>query len=249
MSLLDTCGAVAAFVDEIAPEIQTPQFVNGHVRPSLFVDLEGIDLGRQGSVSLMQILLEKRSGLSVVKLLDVHVLQHAIFETPGPTSGQTLRSILESADVAKAFFDVRNDSDALFSHYGVKLQNVQDIQLMECLSRPSGRRLLNGMRKCIEDLPVVQARELDAVKQAGQALFAPEKGGRYEVFNERPMQQALIAYCEQDVLVLSRLWTLYNGRLSKRSRARLDPECRKRITLSQSPGFCGKGRHMCLSGL
>ena len=53
-------------------------------------------------------------------LIDAHVLKGDVFTTAG-TTGQTLRDVLESATIPKVFFDVRNDSDALLSHFGVKL--------------------------------------------------------------------------------------------------------------------------------
>ena len=37
------------------------------------------------------------------------------------------------------------------------------------------------------------------VKEAGNRLFAPEKGGSYNIFETRPLDPRILAYCAQDV--------------------------------------------------
>lgn len=122
------------------------------VPPHLYLDLEGFNLCRHGSISLLT--LYDRSQ-SCVYLIDIHTLGHATFEIRSTTNkkslyqdiqaidtdssetdagGVTLRSILESANIPKVFFDVRNDADALFNIYGINLQGVQDLQVMELAS-------------------------------------------------------------------------------------------------------------------
>ena len=43
------------------------------------------------------------------------------------------------------------------------------------------------------------AAEAADAKTAGRRLFAPEKGGSYEVFERRPLSAAIIAYCVAEV--------------------------------------------------
>jgi len=43
--------------------------------------------------------------------------------SPSP-KGTIAEVILESPDIPKVFFDVRNDSDALYSHFDVSLAGV-----------------------------------------------------------------------------------------------------------------------------
>ena len=46
-------------------------------------------------------------------------------------------------------------------------------------------------------MPYSDRNKWNANKQAGRRLFAPELGGTYQVFNERPLSDAIIAYlCE-----------------------------------------------------
>jgi exonuclease 3'-5' domain-containing protein 1 len=40
---------------------------------------------------------------------------------------KTLKDILQDKKTPKVFFDVRNNSDALFAHFGVVLQGVEDV--------------------------------------------------------------------------------------------------------------------------
>ncbi|KAJ4307242.1 hypothetical protein N0V88_000623 [Collariella sp. IMI 366227] len=134
--------------------------------PSLYLDLEGVNLSRHGTISILQIY---------------------------------------SDTVPKVFFDVRNDSDALFAHFGVRLSGVRDLQLMELAARSPGepRRLVSGLAKCIDrhaGLGLAERREWMAGKEAG-----------YEVFEERPLREEVRAYCVQDVKVLPMLWRRYEA--------------------------------------
>ena len=70
------------------------------------------------------------------------------------------------------FFDVRNDSDALFAHFGVALQGAEDVQLMESATRTTtgSKKYLNSLAKCIEQ-GVLYGNDLTSWK------LAKEKGG------------------------------------------------------------------------
>lgn len=112
--LVDTCTAVADLIDALVSLPTSP--------PSLYLDLEGVYLSRHGSVSILQIHVSPNNR---TYLIDIHVLGDKAFSTTG-ASGQTLKGILESDLIPKVFVDVRNDSDTLFSHFGIDLANVQD---------------------------------------------------------------------------------------------------------------------------
>ncbi|KAJ2977928.1 hypothetical protein NQ176_g4095 [Zarea fungicola] len=211
--------------------------------PSLYVDLEGINLSRDGSISILQIY--SLPGQHTY-LVDVHRLGDTAFSTPGKDE-ETIKSILESKYIPKVFFDVRNDSDALYSHFGIHLQGIEDLQLMELATRPGRRRFVSGLAKCIEyDAPLtVQEKAAWLVsKRAGQQLFAPEKGGSYEVFNERPLAKEIVQYCANDVHILARLWKYYDGKMTGKWRAKMLVAAEARVALSHTPTFCGKGQHM-----
>ena len=233
--MIDTAPALQAFIAEL-PEFTINQ-------PCLYVDLEGNDLSRNGTLSLITILVEPRH---TVHLIDVKTLGAAAFTT-SDSNGKTIKQILESDTVVKVFFDIRNDSDALFSLFGVRVAGIQDVQLMEVASRTSSKRLLNGLARCIErDAPISYAdkREWRSTKDEGHRLFVPARGGSFAVFDERPLTPAVQKYCVQDVLHMPALRSAYKAKLSNAWWTRIQEETTARIALSQSANFNGKGRHM-----
>lgn len=211
----------------------------------LFIDLEGINLSRHGTISIMQLFSPP---LHSVYLIDIFTLRDQAFNTSG-TNGQTMKQILEAPNIPKIFFDVRKDSDALFAHYGIRLDGVQDLQLMELATRTFNRRHLNGLAKCIQrdaGLPAQESANWEAVKLNGKGLFDPQRGGRYEVFNARPLSEEMRAYCVQDVLHMPTLYNVYSARLTHDWATKVNTETEARINLAMNPSFNGDGRHMAL---
>ncbi|KAK4690478.1 exonuclease 3'-5' domain-containing protein 1, partial [Lecanoromycetidae sp. Uapishka_2] len=239
VTFVDSAAAVIAMVNNVTGLPTSP--------PSLYFDLEGQELSRTGTISIFQLLVHPQDQ---VYLIDIHVLGDTAFVTAG-TDGNTLRGVLESPSIPKACFDVRNDSDALYHHFGISLQGIHDIQLMENASRghQSSRRLLNGLIKCIEADTYLTMQEKQAwriVKDQGVKLFAPEKGGSYEVFNSRPLHDDIKAYCVQDVRLLTTLWDTYWHRLDQDWKTRVEFETRARVQESQSPHYRPHGEHKAL---
>lgn len=213
--------------------------------PSLYLDLEGTNLCRHGRISIIELFVLPQQH---VYLIDVHVLGDEAFTTASP-DGCTLKTILESPKIPKAFFDVRNDSDALCALFQIKLAGIQDIQLIENAARSSHRKYVNGLAKCIEkDASMTLAQKLvwKAVKEQGKKLFDPQLGGSYEVFNTRPMTEEIRKYCVQDVLFLPGLWSAYSAKLSTAWTEKVRKETLARVVLSQTVNYNGKGRHMAL---
>ncbi|KFY81752.1 hypothetical protein V500_11133 [Pseudogymnoascus sp. VKM F-4518 (FW-2643)] len=183
--IVDTPLAIANLVDSLVGLPTTP--------PSLYLDIEGVSLGRHGSISIIQLLVLPTN---LTYLIDIHTLHSAAFTTAGAT-GRTLQSILEDASIPKVFFDVRNDSDALYSHFSISLAGIHDIQLMELATRPRSKKFLHGLARCITSdlsLGAYEKRQWVERKDRGKRLFAPEMGGSYEVFNERPMGEDIALY-------------------------------------------------------
>ncbi|KFY04182.1 hypothetical protein O988_00946 [Pseudogymnoascus sp. VKM F-3808] len=203
--IVDTPRAVANLVDSLVDLPTTP--------PSLYLDIEGVNLGRRGAVSIVQLLVLPTN---LTYLIDIHTLNNAAFTTAG-THGHTLQSILEDSSIPKVFFDVRNDSAALHSRFSISLAGIHDIQLMELATRPSSKKFLHGLARCISsDLSLGrhELRRWTDQKSRGKRLFAPELGGTYEVFNERPMGEDIALYCTQDVQFMPKLWAYYEARLT-----------------------------------
>ncbi|KFY31110.1 hypothetical protein V493_01395 [Pseudogymnoascus sp. VKM F-4281 (FW-2241)] len=189
--VVDTPRAVANLVASLVDLPTSP--------PSLYLDIEGVSLGRNGSVSILQLLVLPTN---ITYLIDIHILGSTAFTT-ATTTGQTLQSILEDASIPKVFFDIRNDSDALYSHFSISLAGIHDIQLMELATRtrPRSKKFLHGLARCITgdlSLDPYEEQRWTEQKNRGRRLFAPEMGGSYEVFNERPMGEDIALYCEDD---------------------------------------------------
>lgn len=235
--LIDTRAAIASLVGSLSDLPNYP--------PSIYVDLEGVNLSRHGSISILQIYVRPTNK---TYLVDVHTLKEEAFLTSA-SNGQTLKGLLESSAISKAFFDIRNDSDALYSLFSIKVAGVCDIQLMELATRTFSKRCINGLAKCIErDLPMTKKERDDwkMTKDKGIRLFAPEHGGSYDVFNCRPLSDEVRKYCMQDVQFLPLLWLHYSSKLTQNWRRKVEDATNDRIKLSQSANFNGKGRHMAL---
>lgn len=179
--------------------------------PAIYIDLEGVDLCREGSISIFTLMVDLGQPVQRVFLIDVNVLGAQAFNTQGTKGGTTLKDILQDEEIIKVFFDVRNDSDALFAHYGIALQGVDDVQLMESASRETtaSRKYLSGLSKCIEKNMIMwfgnfgqDPVDWKRVKEEGEQLFKPEHGGSYEVFNRRPIPESIKKYCAGDARCL-----------------------------------------------
>ena len=136
--MVDSREALAAMLVSMADALETP-----NAAADLSVDLEGYHLGRDGTISLVQIFVH---ATNVVYLVHVAVLGAAAFSRPASvTSGRfkgmtlTLKTVLESSAVTKLFWDCRSDSDALYHIYGVKLAGVVDVQLWDVATRGPGK--------------------------------------------------------------------------------------------------------------
>ena len=119
--------------------------------PTMYIDLEGVNLYREGSLSILTLLIDTSIPTIRVCLIDIYSLSSQAFNTTS-IKWKTLKDIFYNEKMPKVFFDVRNDSDALFAHFGVALQGVEDVQLIESATRTttSSRKYLNGLARYIK---------------------------------------------------------------------------------------------------
>ena len=245
--VINTTKQIGDLVDRLvfhhAPPVPTS--------PAMYVDLEGVDLCREGTISILTLLVN--AGFPKVYLIDVHVLGAQAFNTTG-VEKKTLKDILQDESIPKVFFDVRNDSDALFAHFRVALQGVEDVQLMESATRKTTqtRRCLSGLAKCIENNShvVFSGTELQSWKQAkeeGQRLFKRKYGGSYEIFNQRPIPEEVISYCVGDVQCLPALRDLFWKTQPARWQRLVKEESKERVAASQRPDYHPHGRDRALA--
>lgn len=87
------------------------------------VDCEGVSLSRHGALTIIAVATEEE-----VYIFDVYKLGKFTF------SGG-LSQILEDKSCTKLMFDCREDSDALWHQFNVRLTGILDLQLLEILYR------------------------------------------------------------------------------------------------------------------
>ena len=237
-TLVDSVESVIQFLDDLRD-------LESEV-PALYVDVEGVNLSRDGTLTLMQVFVLPQKH---TYLIDVHVLKQAAFTTAN-TQGQTWKGILEEEGIPKAFFDVRTDSDALFGQYQVALKGIHDIQVMEFAIPGRRGNYVNGLAQCILNNACIsfeESNEVRRTKDLGKKLFVPELGGSYEIFLQRPMPEELLQYCVQDVHYLARLWHTYHSELILSDlMPKFLTEGKARVWVSQQPDYNGKGSHMAI---
>lgn len=121
---------------------------------------------------------------------------------------------------------------------------------MEVATRPCRRKHVNGLARCIEQdgsLSPADCKRWRDGKEKGVRLFAPERGGSYAVFNQRPLSKEILQYCIQDVHFMPHLWTYYNGKMTPQWRRRVEIASNERVRLSQSPAYVSHGQHKALA--
>ncbi|KAN0068781.1 Ribonuclease H-like domain containing protein [Elaphomyces granulatus] len=219
--------------------------------PSLYLDLEGVLLGRHGSLCLISLYVPPKKR---IYLVDIYRLGKTAFSTAN-SSGSSLKAILESSTVPKVVFDIRNDSDALFSLYGISVDGIQDLQLMELATRKGSKNFVAGLAKCIEHDSRISAAakvEWQHTKELATRLYSPQKGGRYEVFNERPIKPEIVQYCARDVVLLPALYNVYNATLSLPGerfwQVQVSRATKDRIKLSKAPDYDGQAKSVKVLG-
>ena len=184
----------------------------------LAVDCEGNSLSREGVLTIITVATEEK-----VYIFDVQKLGQATF-----SSG--LGEILEDESRKKLMFDCRQDSDALWHQFKVKLSGVLDLQLREVIYRrenPSasttktpqsslknkrgGRRnrrsqrtdeveKIYGFGRCLE--LYLQDEKLVKIKDKGRELLEEDD----ELWTKRPLTDELIQYCLVDTMAMFRLY-------------------------------------------
>ncbi|KAK4689651.1 hypothetical protein P7C73_g444, partial [Tremellales sp. Uapishka_1] len=156
----------------------------------LAVDLEGVDLCRNGSICLVQLM---REGSDTIWVVDVVVLGAEAFDHVD-TDGRCLKAVLEDAKIVKVSVDlhlVSKNRNIIADFYRRQLfydffpKNIWDLQLEEVCSRASAGdalRLCNGLAKALKKPVRLLPLGWEAAKENGKKLFAPEQGGPYSVF-------------------------------------------------------------------
>lgn len=225
----------------------------------LFFDTEGDMLN--GGLSIIQIYLNSRN---TVYVIDVLKLKDSTFTT-SIADGSTLKHILESPTLLKAFFDIKRDSHDMYTSYGVHVDGIVDLQLYAIAAYGgNAKEKARGLDMCVRDntkcdLSEQERKDWKELKEWGQATFKAAAAkiaemkdsediavGWVPVFNERPMRDEVLGYAVQDVTVLPIIHRHAHAALDKMKngagdqwKARIAEETANRIAASQSDGYVG----------
>ncbi|XP_068699689.1 piRNA biogenesis protein EXD1-like [Montipora foliosa] len=194
-----------AGLEDAVPELKR----NIEGKGPIAVDCEGLSLSRKGALTIITVATEDKA-----YIFDVLKLGKAVF------SGG-LGEILEDKSCEKLMFDCREDSDALWHQFRVKLTGVLDLQLLEIFHRrrsaaarsqswtkhnPRSQRTdevesIYGFRRCLE--LYVQDTEMIKMKEKGAQAF---KHGDKETWKKRPLTTELLQYCVVDTMGMFKLY-------------------------------------------
>ncbi|WZH42255.1 3' 5' exonuclease [Fusarium acuminatum] len=200
----------------------------------IFIDIQGVSHSGHETISIMQIY---DAAEHVVYLMDVSTLGERCFITPAPARHKrTLKDILENTDVKKAFFDVRNDSKALYTQYGIVLEGVHDIQLMELATRSLCRGYVSGLATCIARNDTIPAEDVLRWINMGGGQFSADFNSAFEDFKQRPFSNGTRRHCPQKFKLLVRLYDHYSSELTPEWKARMVSATKDRVRQSQSAG-------------
>jgi len=165
----------------------------------IVIDLEGINLCRDGRICIVQVACED----GTVYIFDVTTLGAKVF-------GSGLGGILASPYILKLIFDGRSDCDALYHQFRVQVFPLIDLQVAHISAFRPTSEFVVGLKTVLEKsspwLTAARRDEIARIKQAGVALFAPEKGGSYQVWDERPLSPLLVEYAAVDVALLFQVY-------------------------------------------
>ncbi|CAC5423187.1 EXD1 [Mytilus coruscus] len=167
------------------------------------IDLEGANLSRAGTITLLAIATR-----SQVYLFDVLKLGPASFE-------KGLKEIFEDDAINKLLFDCREDSDALWHLFDVNLKGVLDIQLLEIIKQATAKIPSEQKKRNFRDHEIVRLESLIScmyhyqkdndilrIKQNVERKIKFQKN----LWEERPLSDTLLKYAAYDVKCLFPLY-------------------------------------------
>jgi exonuclease 3'-5' domain-containing protein 1 len=238
-SVIDTVDGVSRLIDQIRFHMPDKVSKFGHDSElALMLDVKGINLGRGGTVSILQVRIHPTLDNFLV---DIYRLGWQVFTTPGKLyPSETMTSILTSSLFPKVFFDVRNGPGALFNQFKISVDNVLDLQLMEFYTRrfkaSYGTQLLCFWECLARDSGLDRATRANCrkIRDTGRALFAPNHGGNPQMFNVRPMNDDLKDCIIQDLILMSVLYKCYKSKLTISTRLMMEAEVTRKLKDVQS---------------
>ncbi|MBE3049932.1 hypothetical protein IMZ48_47025 [Candidatus Bathyarchaeota archaeon] len=170
-------------------------------------------------------------------LIDIQSLGARAFNTPGP-SGWTLAKILEDCDLYKLFFDIRDDAAILHDQYGIYVQNIWEVQLMEIAARLScmPKLHLDSLSRCIERDSGLSSEGITAWKSK-----RPIHSVSVAALCRRPLLREVVDYAISDVEYLPLLAKTYCCHLSDFWVEKVAAETSRRLLHFHLPSYQPSG--------
>jgi len=185
----------------------------------IYVDLEGINLSKTGSVTLIQVYIPKSDVILIYDLLQIDDLFVAC---------PKLKAVFESTVIKKIFFDFRNDINALYFIYKIDVHFVDCVQvkyMAELFEKNIPSATLHGLVQVfankLPDFP-----ELVEAKRNGRQFTDDQ-------VVERPLQPEVLLYAAIDVYYLHQVDLMIKTTLS----AQVKTYIQRRLDASKTAGF------------
>ena len=196
----------------------------------LYLDLEGHNLSRNGTISIMTIL---KYPSRVIGLIDVKTLGSSAFTTAN-LEGKTLKTLLEDPRTSKCVWDVRNDADALWAHYQIRLAGITDMQLLENASRAGDKTYVRGLATCVEKDLKLGFMDLHRWIKTKKEVTALMPG---DTFGRRPLDDKTLQYCVNDVIHLPALRDVYTKTIDSQWMQKVTDESARRVVEACGPAY------------
>ncbi|XP_071951180.1 uncharacterized protein [Antedon mediterranea] len=163
--------------------------------------MEGIDIGRNGKLSLVQFSTTDR-----LYIFDIGCIGRKAF-------GNGLGDILESEHIEKVIHDCRPISDLVYHEYGLTLKSIFDTQVADVVVFKRNNQ--GRLPRLIKTLPICMMEYMDNVEQEDisfMLIHEKRTKGDPGLWEERPLDNQLIKYADfkvRSLLTLRRMLTHY----------------------------------------
>lgn len=215
----DYSSAKRIWVDNEVILKEALRFIHNHATEranNLYIDAEGRHM------TLLNIYLH---GSNRVYFFDIQTLGRRAFEGGALKDGTTLGSLLSNWDIRKIFFARDLAVKNLAYRYQIRLQGVEDIQLLEFETKKKPEKWkVSGLSEVfLHTLPKFglkpeEVEEILSRRRAGKNAIIDKRGGTEDALVERPLPPFLEDYLVNDVLYLHHLWVHFRELVSPESR-------------------------------
>lgn len=198
------------------------------------IDLEGVDFGREGQITLLQIGTNK----DTVFCFDILALGDSIF------SKEYLGQILNSENICKLCYDCRTDADVLRTKYNVNMKNVYDIQVLYTfIFQKDQDPFLKGLHHALQSPGILNGKMAKKVIKQKQFFKESFLSKDTNIFKQRPLTENVLQYCVADVIHLFQMFFVWGALVDfqvvvQASMYRLNKFCNRMKTIPAKKMAC-----------